>query len=187
MLVKFWRLVGILPNWSHRFKAMIHSFPTCISWGGAQDGLNQDFRLKSRYKNMNINLDYLTSEWSGTPVFKRVAYFDICSLITLFLGSDTKNGKNFFAIRPITWNFDTATHIQGTTIWNLSSWQSSKNNGFLSTPFWPAWTEKRKSILLKKKKKTQLPLVAIGRIQSLWEAEKTWQRHLTELAAEKRS
>ena len=99
---------------------------------------------------MNINLDYLTSEWSWTPVFKRVAYFDICSLITLFLGSDTKNGKNFFAIRPITWNFDTATHIQGTTIWNLSSWQSSKNNGFLSTPFWPAWTEKRKSILLKK-------------------------------------
>ena len=54
---------------------------------------------------MTINLDYLTSEWSGTPVFKRVAYFDICSLITLFLGSDTKNGKNFFAIRPITWNF----------------------------------------------------------------------------------
>ena len=55
----------------------------------------------------------------------------------------------FFAFRPITWDFVVVTYLLGTTMWNLSSWQSPKKFGFPSTPSCPAWTEKSKNSLLK--------------------------------------
>ena len=78
----------------------------------------------------------------------------------LFLGANTKYYKGvFLAFVPITWDFDVATHIKGSTILNLSSSQVEK---CISCP---AWREKGYF----SKKKIQLPLVAIGRIHSSWE------------------
>ena len=63
----------------------------------------------------------------------------------------------FFAFRSTAWDFDVVTYLLGTTMWNLSSWQSPKKFGFPSTPSCPAWTEKRKNSLLKRPNHRWLP------------------------------
>ena len=50
----------------------------------------------------------------------------------------------------------------------------------------PVRPEQRREESILLKKKTQLPLVGIRRIQSLWEATATWQQHLTEPVSERK-
>ena len=44
--------------------------------------------------------------------------------LEIFYQRDTKNcqKRTFFAFQQITWDFDIETHIQGSTMWKLTSW-----------------------------------------------------------------
>ena len=101
----------------------------------------QSVRICDKIRSRRINL-------AQTVLFRTLPNCPNAGLLHYFSERTRKMAKNvFLAFRPIIW--DVATHIQGTTMRNLSSSQLSKCLGLLSTPSCPAWTEKRKSILVK--------------------------------------
>ena len=73
--------------------------------------------------------------------------------LEFFLESIAKNAKNgqFFAFSQIKWDFATASYIQGTTMWKLTSWPFRKcrtywDLKFLNGSYW--WSKSEDSEIL---------------------------------------
>ena len=106
-------------------------------------------------------LDHPALDWAGTQNFKGNANFNVCfenrehklrnelwarrqaSILSdskfseFFLQSITKNCQKrvYFAFQQITWDFDIETHIQGTTMWSLTSRAFRKCGSFWAWEF----------------------------------------------------
>ena len=116
---------------------------------------NEDFLQKKAWKTNFLrdpNRDQLTLERAGAQNFKNNATLDISMksmghkvsnelwggmlvsilsdrrALEFFLRRDTKMCKNghFLAFSQIKWDFATASYIQGTTMWKLTSWRLRK-------------------------------------------------------------
>ena len=127
-------------------------------------GQNYDFLPKNGLKTAFLSitiLDHPTSDWAGTQNFKGIANFNMCfekfgtsaskwamgkassfdivrlAATWIFLRGTPKNAKKrfFFGFRQITWDFDIETHIQGTTMWNPTSWRFRKCGSFWAYEF----------------------------------------------------
>ena len=127
-------------------------------------GQNKDFPRKSGLKTAFLrdkNSDQLTLGGSETHIFEGIAKFSMCfeKFGTLsskwamgkasifdsvrlaatwnFFERDTKKCKkrDFFAFCQITWEFDIETHIQGTTMWKLTSRAFRKCGSFWASEF----------------------------------------------------
>ena len=115
---------------------------------------------KQLFWGTQIRINWL---WGGlTPIFLKVSLFSACVLKNLehdlrtelcarrqssivsdwrplenYFESDTEKCKKrlFFGFLQITWDFDIETHIQGTTMWKLTSWRFRKCGGFRAYEF----------------------------------------------------
>ena len=115
---------------------------------------------KQLFWGTQIRINWL---WGGlTPIFLKVSLTSTCVLkklehnlrnelcarrqssivsdwrpLEFFFERDTEKCKKrlFFGFLQITWDFDIETHIQGTTMWKLTSWRFRKCDGFWAYEF----------------------------------------------------
>ena len=131
----------------HSFPIMYNTMGSKVDGLAVRDHFLPKNVLKTAILGDTI-LDRLTSERAGTQIFKGIANFCMCFekfgtlsskwamgkasnfnigrikiVWNFFRGGHRKMQKTFFflAFRQITWDFDIETHIQGTTMLNLTS------------------------------------------------------------------
>ena len=130
----------------HSFPIMYNTMGSKVDGLAVRDHFLPKNGLKTAILGDTI-LDRLTSEGAGTQIFKGIANFSMCFEKFGTLSSKWAMGKasnvnsvretnlyffgggaheklqktGFFAFRQITWDFDIETHIQGTTMLNLTS------------------------------------------------------------------
>ena len=108
---------------------------------------------KQLFWGTQIRINWL---WRGlTPIFLKVSLFsacvlknwehnlrnELCARRQSSIVSDWRPLENYFECciknckKRITWDFDIETHIQGTTMWKLTSWRFRKCGGFWAYEF----------------------------------------------------
>ena len=89
-------------------------------------------------QNLQISKTTTFSESSGRQLSDELSGSPLASILSdrrpleFFLQSITTNcqKRTFFAFQQITWDFDIETHIQGSTMWKLTSWGFRKCGSF---------------------------------------------------------